>query len=221
MSWIVIGALAVAVFCAIVFAFRLPRGAWELVGAALLLGLSGYALQGRPGYAGSPTPPRESREATDAAMIEARRAMGDRYSPGANFLITADALARQGQFAAAAGLLRGAARQYPDDPDLWVAMGNALVGHAGGAMSPAALHAFRRAAAIAPDHPGPPFFTGLAFAQAGDFAQARRIWQELAERPGHEDAPWRADLLARIARLDALMAMQRGNADRSGPLPAE
>ena len=84
-------------------------------------------------------------------------------------------------------------------------MGNALVGHSDGFISPAAQFAFQRAATIAPAHPGPPFFMGLALAQSGRLAEARTIWAQLASRapPG---APWKADLDERLVRLDSLIA---------------
>lgn len=228
MGWIIAIGAAALVFVFLVFVLKLPRGGRELAGAALMLGLAGYALQGSPHQPGSPTAPRESADLGQAALIEARQAMGDQFGEGRNFLITADAYARAGQFGAAATLLRGAARKTPDDPDVWLALGNALVGHANGIITPAATLAFDRAAAIAPDHPGPPFFTGLALAQSGQFEDARAIWQDLLDRPGEEDAPWREDLTARLARLDAIIAMQNGTppaspdgAMPSGPVPVE
>lgn len=210
MGWAIAIVLAVLIFAALVFGLKLPRGGRELAAAALLIGLAGYALQGKPREAGSPTAPRETEASGQAALLAARQAMDARFGEGRNRLITADALARAGQFATAAELLRASVRQDPDDPDLWLALGNALVGHANGLITPAALYAFQRAADIAPDHPGPPFFTGLALAQSGQFDDARAIWRELIERPGNDDAPWRSDLTARIARLDAMIAMQNG-----------
>jgi len=228
MGWIIAIVIAIAVYAILVFVLKLPRGGREFAGAALLLGIAGYALQGAPNEPGSPTAPRESPEMGQAALIEARKAMGDEFGQGRNYLITADAYARAGQFGAAAGLLRGATHQNPNDPDVWLALGNALVGHTNGIITPAALFAFQKAADIAPDHPGPPFFTGLALAQSGQFEDARAIWQELLDRPGAEDAPWRADLVSRLARLDAIIAMQNGQnpgsddgAIPSGPVPVE
>ena len=55
---------------------------------------------------------------------------------------------------------------------LWVGLGNALVAHADGMMSPAAELAFDRADRLAPEHPAPRFFYGLALAQGGQFDQA-------------------------------------------------
>ena len=228
MGWAIAIGIAVVTFCVLVFAVKLPRGGREFAAAALLIGLSGYALQGSPSEAGSPTPPRETEETGQAALIEARQAMGNKFGEGRNLLITADAMARRGQFATAAGILKVALKSSPNDPDLWLALGNALVGHSGGIITPASLYAFQRAADIAPEHPGPPFFTGLALAQSGQFEDARAIWQELMNRPGDPEEAWRADLAARIERLDAIIAMQSGQgvpaaAEQmpSGPVPVE
>ena len=225
MTWIVVIALALLTFAVLVWGLKLPRGAREMVGAALFLGLAGYALQGSPAQPGAPTVPRETRATGEAALIDARREMGQQFGSGDRWLITADALSRRGQHAAAAGFLRGAIREQPDNPDLWVALGNALVGHSNGAINPAALYAFQRAADIAPDHPGPPFFTGLALAQTGRFMEAREIWDRLLDQPGDPAEPWRADLEARLQRLDAIIAMQSGTmlggAAQAAPDPAD
>ncbi|MDR7101329.1 tetratricopeptide repeat protein [Croceicoccus sp. BE223] len=212
MGWFVVIGLAAVAFAIMAFAIRLPRGGREFAAAAFMLGLAGYALQGSPWEAGSPTEPRETEEQGQAAMIEARKAMGNQYGAGVSDLITADAFMRAGQFGAAATLLRGATHRNPNDPDVWVALGNALVAHSSGIITPAATFAFDRAAAIAPDHPGPPFFKGLALAQSGEFEEGRAIWQGLLDRPGDPQEPWRQDLVIRLQRLDQIIAMTRGAA---------
>lgn len=205
MIWVLILGLAALAFGAMVLALRLPRSGWEVTGAALLLGLAGYAVQGHPGLPGAPTPPAETLQLADAALIKERQQMGEAFGKGQAWLIMADALTRQGQFRAAADLLGKAARANPDDADIQVALGNALVGHSEGLITPAAQFAFRRAAAIAPDHPGPPFFMGLALAQSGRLVAARAMWADLL-RKAPADAPYRADLALRLQRLDQLIA---------------
>jgi cytochrome c-type biogenesis protein CcmH len=96
-------------------------------------------------------------------------------------------------------------QQSPNNADLWVGLGNALVIHGGGMMSPAAQLAFDRAARISPEHPGPPFFMGMAYAQAGQIEKAAEIWRALLAR-APADAPWRPDLEKRIAELEAMQA---------------
>lgn len=218
MTWVLIVLLAVAVFVALVRLLKLPRGGWEWTGAALLLGLAGYALQGSPGQPGEPKPPVENAGTADAALIAQRQAMGSAFGSGQSWLIVADGLSRQSQFGAAAQVLRTAIRQNPRDADLWVALGNALVGHSNGFISPAAQFAFQRAATLSPQHPGPPFFMGLALAQSGRLAEARAIWGALAER-APKDASYRADLEARLARLDAMIAAQGPAPPAAGATP--
>ena len=211
MTWVLIVLVVLAVFAALVWLLKLPRNGWEWTGAALLLGLAGYALQGSPGQPGSPKPPVENPGTADAALIAQRQAMGSAFGSGQSWLIVADGLSRQGQFGAAAQVLRTAVRQSPKDADLWVALGNALVSHGNGFISPAAQFAFQRAATISPTHPGPPFFMGLALAQSGRLAEARAIWARLLEQAPKE-ASYRGDLESRLARLDAMIGAQAGTA---------
>lgn len=205
MTWVLVIGVAAVVFGVMVWLGRLPRTGWEVTGAALLFGLAGYALQGHPGLPGAPTAAVESPAVADATLVKERQQMGDAFGKGRSWLILADGLTRQGQYRAAADLLAKAARDNPDDPDIEVALGNALVGHSEGLITPAAQFAFRRAAAIAPDHPGPPFFMGLALAQSGRLADARAMWAGLLAR-SPADAPYRPDLEMRLRRLDQLIA---------------
>lgn len=209
MTWVLVLLLAAIVLAALVWLLKLPRNCYEWAGAALLLGLAGYALQGEPGQPGAPKPPIETANTADEALIAQRQAMGASFGSGQSWLIVADGLSRRGQFGAAAQVLRSAVRQNPNDPDLWVALGNALVGHGNGFISPAAQFAFQRAATIAPQHPGPPFFMGLALAQSGRLVEARTIWAQLLAR-APKDAGYRADLEERLQRIDGMIAMQGG-----------
>ena len=213
MIWGFILGLALAGFLVAAFVLKAPRSGWEAIGAALFIGIAGYALQGSPAQPGSPTQAAESTGQNGAALVEARQAMSGGQVQGQRLLIIADGLARQGQFGDAAGILRGAVTANPRDGEAWLALANALVGHAGGTLSPAALMAFQRAADLAPENPGPPFFLGLALAQSGQLPEARRIWAELAAR-SPQGAPWRADLTERLRALDALIARSPGDAQR-------
>ena len=219
MTWALILLVAAAVFAMMAFVLKMPRAGWELSGAALFLGIAGYALQGHPGMPGAPKAPVENKRAADEALIKQRQQMGDNFAKGQSWLILADGLARQGQFGAAADVLRKGAEQFPEDADIWVSMGNALVGHSDGLITPSAQYAFQKAATIAPDHPGPPFFMGLALAQSGRLAEARAIWAELLERSPAQ-APYRADLSERIQRIDSMLAMAGGSATAGAAVPA-
>jgi cytochrome c-type biogenesis protein CcmH len=207
MTWVFILLIAAIVWGVMAFLLKLPRTGWEITAAALLFGISGYALQGHPGQAGAPQAPVESAKLADQTLIKERQQMGAGFGQGQSWLILADALTRQGQFGAAADVLRSAIAKSPQDADLWVALGNALVGHTNGVITPAAQFAFQKAATIAPDHPGPPFFMGLALAQTGRLVEARTLWAELLAR-SPADAPYRADLQERLQRLDSMIAEQ-------------
>lgn len=201
MGWVIVIALAAIAGGALWKWGGLPRSAFEPVAAALLLGLAGYALQGSPNLPAHPVQAPEDTSKAKEADIEIRKEMGEqRFGNGPSWLMAADGAMRAGLPSAAVTYIKSGLKQNPRDPDLWVGLGNALVVHNGGMVSPAAVYAFQKAAEIAPEHPGPPFFMGLALAQSGQFAQARAIWTELLAR-APADAPWKADLEQRLAQL--------------------
>lgn len=212
MTWFLIILLALSVFVMIALVLRAPRPTWEVVGIALLLGLAGYALQGSPGQPGAPKAAAETIDgAGAAAAVAARQQLGQGGDVNDKHLIIADALARHGQFADAAEVLRGAVEQSPGNGAAWLAMGNALVGHADGTISPAATFAYGRAALADPASPGPSFFMGLALLGSGRFDEGRAQWADLLAR-SPKDAPWRGDLEKRLGELDSFLSRRGGAA---------
>lgn len=210
MSWILAGLLALTAFLVMAFLLKAPRVGWEAIAAALVVGIAGYALQANPGLAGAPREGPQAPSGDPAALVKARQSLdGKAGLPAGQWLVVGDALARNGQYADAAGVLLGAVRHDSKNADAWLALANALVSHADGTISPASLFAFQKAMNAAPEHPGPPFFLGLALAQSGRFAEARGLWGGLLARSA-ADAPWRADLEDKLRRLDALIAQQQG-----------
>lgn len=209
MTWVLVILLAVAVFAVIALVMKTPRGGREALAATLVAGLAGYAFHAHPDLAGAPKPPAQQVSGDPAALVAARRDLDNQQGlPGDKWLVIGDGLARKGQFADAAGVMLGAVEANPKNGEAWLAIANALVAHADGILTPASLFAFEQAIHAEPAHPGPPFFLGLALAQSGRFGEARNVWAELLKRTP-EDAPWRADLQSRLARLEALMAQQR------------
>lgn len=204
MSFVPIILLALAAFGVAALALRLPRNGWTLFGAALLFGLSGYALQGSPGQAGSPKDAASDRADGGTELVDARRAI---YGPAppSRFVTVADGFARRGQFADAAGILRASLAEQPDDPEAWLALANALMEHADGQLTPAAVFAYERAGRADPGQPGPGFFLGVALIRSGRLQQARTLWAEMLER-APADAEWRQGLQDRLTRLDELIA---------------
>ena len=197
-GWLILAAL-VALGLA---AFRLlgVRGPMlQLGAAALLAGAAGYAFQGRPGLDGSPRAAAASRQVLP--LTGARNAFVGQFTRTGHWLLMSDSMARKGRTADAAGLMRSAVREHPNDPVLWVGLGNALVDHAG-VITPAAQLAYERAMELAPGHPAAPFFFGVALARSGDRAGAVAMWRQvLAEAPA--DASWRPLVEDAIAALDS------------------
>lgn len=213
MSWIIALGLALAAFLMAVFVLRAPRKSWEAIGAALLLGVAGYALQAHPVPA-APKVAQEQISGDPAALVKARaKVTRSGIPPNDRWVVIADALARNGRFADAAEVLRGATAADPKNAEAWLAMANALVAHADGTLTPASFYAFRQAAKSAPDHPGPPYFLGLALAQSGRFEEARGLWRRLLAATS-SDAPWNADLSDKLIRLDKLIAAQQSGRTR-------
>jgi cytochrome c-type biogenesis protein CcmH len=209
MSWLWALLLALAAIGVVLALLRWEgkgSAGWEAIGAALLLGIAGYGLQGHPGQPGAPKESVEKFAGDPEALVAARKALDGKPAPaGSSWVVIADALARHGQYADAAGVLLGAVHKNPNDSDAWLALANSLVGHADETLSPAASYAYRKAGETAPDSPGPPFFLGLALAQSGRLDDARALWFDLLQR-SPADAPWRAGLQERLGQLDALIA---------------
>lgn len=204
-GWLAVGALALAAFGFAVLVLKLPRDGLTLFGAVLVFGLAGYAWQGSPGQASAPKSGIVEQGRNGEAMVEGRAALFDRTRPPPDYLVTSDAFARRGQFGDAATLLQNGLRDNPRDLESWLALGMALVGHADGFVTPAAVQAFGRAKMIDPAHPGAEYFLGFAYLQSGEVVAARNVWKGLlAASP--PDAPWVEGLTAEVARLDDMIA---------------
>jgi cytochrome c-type biogenesis protein CcmH len=196
MGWLI---LLVLFFASVAALWKLGvrGGLLKATAAALLLGASGYALQGRPELPGSPAAGSEVRDVF--LLTEARHAFFGNFTTAESWLRISEALARGGNTKDAVGILQNAVQRYPGDPQLWIGLGNALVDHARGLTPPAEL-AFRRAAELSPGYPGPPFFYGLALARSGDRQGAIEVWKQiLAEAP--PDASWRPLIEQGVAAL--------------------
>ncbi len=212
MGWLLITFFAAVLLLALWRVAGFDRVALQLVGSALLVAMGGYAWQGSPGLAGKPVPPPVRQNLPDTAFAATREAVLGRFDTASRWLTIADHFHRIGDTQSAAGVIRAALRAHPRDPDLWVGLGNALVIHAGGMMTPAAELAFQRASRLAPDHPGPKFFYGLALAQSGKLQEAESLWRSvLLTAP--PDAEWRPIV---EEKLQLLFQVRAGTAGMRG-----
>ena len=197
-GWLILVAL-VALALGAFWALGLRGAMLQLAAAALLVGASGYALQGRAGLAGAPRAAAASKQVIPLTNV--RTAFFGEFPRSGHWLLMSDSLARKGETAEAAGLLLSAVREHPGDSLLWIGLGNALVDHAG-VITPAAQFAYRRAAELAPTHPAAGFFYGVALARSGDRAGALGLWRQiLSEAPA--DASWRPLVEDAVAALEA------------------
>jgi hypothetical protein len=204
MGWIVLAVLMLATAVALVL-LRVSRLLWSLAGAALMLGATGYAVQGRPGMAGHPVNPAAIVTGVDPALIDLRTQMFGRYGSDGAYLVAADALARSGSSDYEVQAILGGIRAAPGSVALWTSLGDALTRHDRQLSAPARF-AFDQARRLDPRHPGPLFFLGLAQVRGQDFAGAALSWHRaLTLTP--VDASYRGAIRERVALLDRLRGM--------------
>jgi cytochrome c-type biogenesis protein CcmH len=197
MGWVILAGLVAASFAALSL-MRVRQGLLTAGLAALMLGASGYALQGRPSLGGSPA--RGSGDRDIQSLAEARHAFFGTFSPEESWLRISEALGTHGNTEDAVNILQNAVRRYPTDAQLWVGLGNALVDHAHG-LTPPAEYAYSRAEQLLPGHPAPRFFHDLALARSGEEEAAFRDLIALARE--YPDASWRP-MVAQLALALAL-----------------
>lgn len=209
-----IGFLCLAILAGAAFAalrrLGVPRAWWTMPAAALMLGAAGYAWQGRPGVPGAPAQGRPPAPVViEPELIALREQLLGRFTLDAAYLTAADAMTRAGDRRAAAWAMLGGVRKLPRSIAMWTGLGTAIAARDGDQVSPPALLAFNRAAQLAPRHPAPPFYLGLAYARAGDLDRAARLWRH-AVALSPEGAPYRRT----IARLLFALEAQRATAGR-------
>lgn len=217
MGWVMLALIGAAAFV-LLGLFGASRALWSFGAAALMLGATGYALQAKPGLAGAPAASKKAvvDEEGVARMRELRGAMFGRFTSLDTAFFPADALIRTGNPDSAARLMIGAVRQEPQNAALWTWLGMALVEADQGTMSPAAGLAFRRATALAPQHPGAFFFYGMAQARAGQPAAAVPLLLR-AYQLAPEGAAYRGDIARALIQVRMLAAMQA----RAAQAPAQ
>jgi hypothetical protein len=204
-GWLWLALLGIVTFAALA-AMRVARPLWSLIGAALMLGAIGYAWQGRPGQPGSPRTSVRTTLPLDIAADDMRDAIWGRFTYDYAYAVAADGLARAGATSAAVNAVLGGLQEAPASGRLWTRLGTAIVAHDGGkVLSPAARLAFDRGMRLAPNHPGPYFYYGMALVQTGDLPGAKRAWLAALKR-APRNADYRQDLAMRLVLLDRFMA---------------
>ncbi|MBC9031145.1 cytochrome c biogenesis factor-like protein [Sphingomonas sp. JC676] len=216
MGWLLLLAIAL-VTVLVLWRTGYPRKLWTIPATALMLGAAGYAWQGSPGLAGHPVAAEAQAGQLDPDLVALREAIFGKFGTNAwSYAMAADRMTLSGKPDLAIAVWQGAVRKMPNDVALWSGYGLALAEHDGNQVSPASRFAFERAMTLWPQHPGPPFFYGLALIREGKYAEARTFWLKAVQLTS-EKASYRGELVLRLFLLDRLLAAKAGQA---GPQPA-
>ncbi|GAA0739728.1 MULTISPECIES: tetratricopeptide repeat protein [Sphingomonas] len=217
-GWLVFGGFALLAI-ALLLLIRFPKRFWTVPAMAVMLAGAGYAWQGQPSLPDHPVEGVASVRPLDPDLIAAREGLFGRFNFDYSYFMAADAMTRAGAPQLAATVMLGAVRKAPNDLGLWAGLGLALSEHDGDQLSPAARYAFDKAETLAPNHPGPPFYRGVALARAGDLEAARQAWGK-ALRLLPPTASYRDDMVGVMLKLDPGLAAAARSALPANPPPA-
>lgn len=204
-GWFALGILALLSLAVLVWNVRSGKGLWQIAAAVVLLGMTGYALQGRPLTPSSPAKPLAASEVAATQLVDIRADMDQSFGSAKRWLVTADSFAKQGDYALSASYIQSGLRQDPDNPDLWSALGLQLMLASEGQMSPPAQLAFDKARTIRPNYPAPYYFAGLARLFAGDLEGAILLWEKTVSLATPQ-AKWKARIESQLQAAKALQA---------------
>jgi cytochrome c-type biogenesis protein CcmH len=221
-GWIGVALAGIVAIAVGVLLLRRQRGLWSLLAAVVVFGLAGYAWQGSPDYPSAPAKAAGTRPEGNVGLVEVRREFFSEASVPSNFVVFADGFARQGDFGRAARLLQGTVAKNPEDGEAWLALGIALVEHAGGRVTKPAEFAMKQARAKLPGNPGPAFFDGVNALRSGDVVEARKLWVEGLQQ-SKDNAEGRVFVAERVLGLDRMMQAMAAQSQPEAPdvAPAE
>lgn len=191
------------------------------ISLALGLAVAGYAFTGSARLPSAPAPQAVINPELTPEAEQASKELLENFGDVRAWLTLSDALIRARRTETAVSALQSGLDAIPGNADLWVQMGIALVAHANGEVVPAARLALDRASRLAPEHPAPAYFLGLAWLQAGEVDRALATWEGLKAR-SPSDAPWVPMLdskIAAIGRMKAMAAAQAESAMEQPPVP--
>ena len=204
MGWLMLALIAVTT-SALLAVLRVPRLLWSLVASFLMLGAAGYAYQQEATLPGQPVSAQKIKLPVDPTYKELRDTFFGRFGSESLYFGISDRVLADGDTQFAAAVVTGGINYAPKNAALWTELGNVVALHDHGLVSPASLFAYEQAMRIAPVHPGPPFFLGLAYVRAGQMAAARPYWaRALALTPAN--ASYRGEIAERLALLDSYLA---------------
>lgn len=223
MAWLPIMLVVLAIGAGLWWFARRDKGALQFLAAALLLGLAGYSWQGHPHQAGSPKSAEAPEAVADDDFAILHPDLIGRFDRAYSWMVLADADRRAGNPVGGAETLQSAVRNNPRSWALWTAYAYALVAANDNLFSPASQLAFERASQLAPDHPGPMFFYGLALARSGNWDGAEQVWREQQQSLGNRFPAYSAAIAERLAAIRQARSsgMPVAPATPPGPVPGQ
>nr|WP_315457728.1 hypothetical protein [uncultured Sphingorhabdus sp.] len=204
-GWVALAILSAASLALLVWNVRASKGLWQVAAATILLGMTGYALQGRPDLPPSLAKPLGASEVAAVQLVELRAEMDQSFGSAKRWLVTADSFAKQGDYKLSASYIQSGLRNDPRNPDLWSALGLQLMLASEGQMSPPAQLAFDKARAIRPNYPAPYYFAGLARLFAGDLDGAILLWEKTVSLATPK-AKWKSRIESQLQAAKMLQA---------------
>jgi tetratricopeptide (TPR) repeat protein len=212
MVFVILIALSASILAVLWRLAGVSRDALTIIGAGLALGCAGYSLQGAPDLAARPVVAVE--EIALPTRNDKPKLMGE-YSNAAVRVQQAENFLRAGQPRLAMKVIQLGLDKDPNNAALLTGLGNTLVSHGGGLLSPAAEHVYRKALREEPDDPATLFFYGLALASNDRIEDARVLWRALlAVLP--KSSPQRAEV-ERIIASSGIM----NEAEPAAPAPSK
>lgn len=197
------------------------------VGAALMIpviGWGGYLASGQPQMPDQPIALRMSAPASNAPievlLAKTEQHLAQNPNDGKGWEVIAPVYLRLGQFEKAALAFRQTLKLNGASVKNELGLGEALAGLNNGLIGPDAEEAFRRASALAPQDPQPKILLAAAFAQRGQYPQAKAAFQAILDG-APADAPWRTIVEQSIASLEASPAQPAPNTAQPGPTAAD
>lgn len=177
MGWIIAIIMVILACAGTIILARLPTRMWVMPASIGALALAGYAYQGRPDVPASYAKPIVASSGSAEQLIAIRQEMDQNFGAAKRYLILSDGPAKDGNYALAAAFVKNGLNKYPNNHELWGALGLQLMLASDGRISPPAQLAFDRSRKAWPKGPVPDYFEGLAALFEGRAADTQKYWE--------------------------------------------
>lgn len=207
MGWFIAIILTLISCALIIILGRLPRNMWSMPLAAGALALAGYAHQSSPNLPASHATEIKDSAAVAKELISIRQEMDYGFGAAKRYLILSDSSAKNADYKFASSILQNGLIKYPNDAELWGALGLQLMLASDGELTGPAKLAFDKSREAWPKGPVPDYFEGLAALLNGEVEEAEAYWNNMLKN-GSENAKWRPRVEIQLLQLERLKQLQ-------------